>query len=343
MSDSTTDGWFFAHQRERHGPVAWSRLQHLAKTGWLAPGDLVWHPSLPAWTPADQIPGLHQGPLARMLRSAIPGVRAPATGAAHPPPTPPVPPAQPTPAAGAPRPRRRRSRPSRRSPEANFDIEAVPLRHLIAVCGVLLVALGIAFTVIRPSSLAVALTASGLFIVAAGLAVDIGRLTARVARRLAEEWRKSAADRLRGQELALEQKRLEVEAARLAAGEGPARASRPPASESAASGSAASGSGAAAAAAAAAAPVERAGRLVVINEQPVLRWSRVVAGLLSSVCPGLGQFYKGQPLNGIVWCFLVFYAYITVGVPGLFLHFFCVLGALSGNPWTEARTTVVQE
>jgi hypothetical protein len=339
MSDSTTDGWFFAHRREKHGPVAWSRLQHLAKTGWLAPGDLVWHPSLPAWTPADQIPGLHQGPLARMLRSAIPGVRAPATAAAHPPPappTPPVPPAQPTPAADAPRSRKRRSRSSRRSQAATFDIEAVPLRHLIAVCGVLLVALGIAFTVIRPSSLAVAVTASGLFIVAAGLAVDIGRLAARVARRLADEWRTSAAHRLRAQELALEQKRLELEAARLAAGEPPAQASPPLASGSAASGSAA-------AAPAAATAVEPAGRLVVINEQPVRRWSRIVAGLLSSACPGLGQFYKGQPLNGIVWLFLVFYAYITVGAPGIFLHVCCVLGALSGNPWTEARTTVVRE
>jgi len=35
--------------------------------------------------------------------------------------------------------------------------------------------------------------------------------------------------------------------------------------------------------------------------------------------------------------------YVALVVPGLFLHFFCVLGALSGNPWSEGTTTVVRE
>jgi len=30
-------------------------------------------------------------------------------------------------------------------------------------------------------------------------------------------------------------------------------------------------------------------------------------------------------------------------IPGLLLHFFCVIGAASGNPWTEGTTTVVRE
>ena len=305
MSDATTDGWFFAQQREKHGPVTWSRLQHLATTGWLAPGDLVWHPTLPAWTAADQIPGLHQGRFSRLLTAAIPGVKIPASG--EPPPHRPAAPDRP---ADVPRPRRRRSRRPSRSPTATFDIEALPLRHVIAVCGVLLTALGIAFTVIRGSPLAMALIVSGLFIVAAGLALDIGRLAARGAGRLAEEWRKSAAHRLRARELALEHKRLDVEAARLAA-----------ASE----------------------PVEPAGRLVVINEQPVQQWSRVVAGLMSLVCPGLGQLYKGQVVNGIVWLFIVITGYKSMIALGIILHVCGVLGALSGNPWTEGRTTVVRE
>ena len=50
-----------------------------------------------------------------------------------------------------------------------------------------------------------------------------------------------------------------------------------------------------------------------------------------------------QPLNGIVWCFVVVFVYIRYGVPGIFFHVLCVVGALSGNPWTEGRTTVVRE
>ena len=35
--------------------------------------------------------------------------------------------------------------------------------------------------------------------------------------------------------------------------------------------------------------------------------------------------------------------YVALILPGLILHFFCVLGALSGNPWSEGTTTVVRE
>ena len=62
-------------------------------------------------------------------------------------------------------------------------------------------------------------------------------------------------------------------------------------------------------------------------------WSPLVAALLSLIIPGLGQMYKGQILNGIVWFFLVPVGYVALIVPGLVLHIFCVLGAAMGDPY----------
>jgi predicted RNA-binding Zn-ribbon protein involved in translation (DUF1610 family) len=62
------------------------------------------------------------------------------------------------------------------------------------------------------------------------------------------------------------------------------------------------------------------------------RWSRLVAGLLS-ICPGLGQAYKGQIINGAVWFALVICGYALFFFPGAVLHVCCILGAMSGpNP-----------
>ena len=85
------------------------------------------------------------------------------------------------------------------------------------------------------------------------------------------------------------------------------------------------------------------GSVVVINHPPVRLWSPGLAALLSFFLPGLGQLYKGQLINGIVWFVFVSMGYVALVVPGLILHFFCVLGALSGNPWSEGKTTVVRE
>ncbi len=85
------------------------------------------------------------------------------------------------------------------------------------------------------------------------------------------------------------------------------------------------------------------GQVLVINHPPVQRWSPGLAAVLSFFMPGLGQLYKGQIINGIVWFFLVGLGYLALILPGMVLHFFCVLGALSGNPWTDAKTTVVRE
>lgn len=63
------------------------------------------------------------------------------------------------------------------------------------------------------------------------------------------------------------------------------------------------------------------------------RWNAMVAMLLSLVIPGLGQFYKGQPVNAIAWFLFVVAGYITFIVPGLVLHLCCILGAGFGNPY----------
>lgn len=63
------------------------------------------------------------------------------------------------------------------------------------------------------------------------------------------------------------------------------------------------------------------------------RWSRIVAGLLSFLLPGLGQLYKGQWINGIVWFVLTVAGYISFVVPGIVLHVLCIIGAMMGNPY----------
>lgn len=61
------------------------------------------------------------------------------------------------------------------------------------------------------------------------------------------------------------------------------------------------------------------------------RWSRIVAGFLSLVFPGLGQLYKGQIFSGLFWAAIVVVGYMFLIVPGACLHFICVLGAMSGD------------
>lgn len=83
--------------------------------------------------------------------------------------------------------------------------------------------------------------------------------------------------------------------------------------------------------------------MVVINQPPVKLWSPGFAAVLSFFVPGLGQLYKGQLVDGLAWFFMVMFGYSALIIPGLILHFFCVLGALSGNPWTAGKTTVVRQ
>jgi hypothetical protein len=60
--DAMAANWYYAKQGapsgQQFGPLAWQQLYSLAQAGTLAPGDVVWHPSLPQWTSAAQITGL---------------------------------------------------------------------------------------------------------------------------------------------------------------------------------------------------------------------------------------------------------------------------------------------
>ncbi|HVA81951.1 MAG TPA: zinc ribbon domain-containing protein [Candidatus Binataceae bacterium] len=51
---------------------------------------------------------------------------------------------------------------------------------------------------------------------------------------------------------------------------------------------------------------------------------------LLSIVPGLGQIYKGRPMRGAIWFFVVLFAY-ALGPLGLLMHVICALNAaLSG-------------
>ena len=47
------------------------------------------------------------------------------------------------------------------------------------------------------------------------------------------------------------------------------------------------------------------------------QWSPLVAAILSFVIPGLGQLYKGQIINGVVWFVFVIIGYAAFIIPGL--------------------------
>jgi TM2 domain-containing membrane protein YozV len=66
---------------------------------------------------------------------------------------------------------------------------------------------------------------------------------------------------------------------------------------------------------------------------PVARWNPGVAAVLSFFLPGLGQIYKGQIFNGLLWMIVVFVGYALLVVPGLVLHLCCVIGARMGDPY----------
>jgi TM2 domain-containing membrane protein YozV len=63
------------------------------------------------------------------------------------------------------------------------------------------------------------------------------------------------------------------------------------------------------------------------------KWSPGIAAVLSFFIPGLGQLYKGQPINGLFWFGCVVVGYVFFLVPGMALHLCCVLGSLTGDPY----------
>jgi len=309
------DEWFYARNGERHGPVPLAKVKALADKGWLLPDDLVWRPGMTEWRPASSIRGLMRGSLVESLGSAadgvIPGIRPgrEPDAAARPPAD-----ARPTPIFG---------------PDAFAGLGA---RHVAAACGAFVAALGIAFTAIAPSALALVLTLGGLVLAAGGMHVEVRRHVSQALANMATARKEAAERRLELQRLAVEQKKLEVEAARLAAERAAQERPTPPALAPAAEPPRL-------------VPAEHYGpgeRVMVINHPPVQRWSPGLAAVLSFLVPGLGQVYKGQVLNGVVWFFLVGFGYLALILPGMLLHFFCIVGAASGNPWQPGRTEVVR-
>lgn len=315
------EGWFIARNREQDGPFSATRLRQMAKQGWLAPDDLVWHQSLPAWTPARQIEELFPGHIGRSLaRALVKRLHGALPGRIHRP----KPRATSADAATAEpqeqrHPRRRRSHvlPSGAQRPPTVDFGDVRGRHLVAIAGALLTALGLAFLTITPTPLARGLVAGGLTLAVAGLAPEIVTLMARAAIGLDRMRQEAAERRIRARELELEQQRLDVEAQRLAEEQRRAAASwsTPP----------------------------QPARVVVVREEPVQRWNRGVAVLSSIVLPGLGHGYKGEIAVGVVWFVVVMLAYGSLTVLGFALHACCVISAATGAAWTEGRTTVLRD
>lgn len=101
--------WHLARQGQQFGPYTWPQIQMMAREGHIQPGDLLWGPSLPQWTPAGRIQGLALPPPAAppSPRPAVGAPVPPPAAPAYPPPAPPpapVPPRTPPPVAPAPAP-----------------------------------------------------------------------------------------------------------------------------------------------------------------------------------------------------------------------------------------------
>jgi hypothetical protein len=326
------DDWFYTQKGERFGPVPFAKVKALADEGWLVPEDLVWGPGMADWRPAASVKGIFRSSLIDSLASGggvIPGIR-PRTD--EPPPD----------AVGR----------ERRGFEHLFGpdfFERLTPRHVVAAGGAFLAALGIAFTAIAPSSLGLAFTLGGLALAAAGMHVEVGRLVAQASANMAKARREARERRLESQRLAVEKQRLEVEAARLAA-EREAR-ERPLAAPATTPLEPPAPMPDTPRAYSLPPPIPRVvpadyygpgERVTVITHPPVQRWSPGLAAVLSVLVPGLGQVYKGQIINGVVWFILVGLGYVALVLPGLVLHFLCVVGAASGNPWSPGRTEVVR-
>lgn len=155
----TEHHWFYVREGRREGPVRRARLLELVRGGWLAPEDLVWTEGMPEWVPAGTVDWLFGGRVARVVHGVL-------DAATHAPP---------------------RRPPAARRRAALVDWDRVEPRHLVAVAGGLLAALGAAFLLIASSPLAWWLLGGGTVLLAAGLHVElvpwIVRLAAAIGRR----------------------------------------------------------------------------------------------------------------------------------------------------------------
>ena len=327
------DDWYYTQGHERQGPISLARLKAMANEGWLTPNDLVWQQGMPNWVPAETVRGLFGSGLLQTLKGAVEGIAKHPTEADSKLKLMPTDTKQ----AGTVVSAHTATHANNNGPTLDWD-NLTP-RHMLAGCGGFIAALGIAFTAVAPSLFALAFTLGGLALASVGMHVEVGQLLGQAVENIGKASHEAAIRRqdakklaLEEQKLALEVQKLDLEAKRLAHDQ--------------ASLTQASASVSTFAAAPPQAPHFQhppGGSVVVINHSPVRLWSPGLAALLSFFLPGLGQLYKGQIINGIVWFVFVSMGYVALILPGLILHFFCVLGALSGNPWTEGKTTVVRQ
>ncbi len=66
------------------GPHTWEELYGFARSGLLGPQDCVWHPQLPGWQPAFQMPGLFETATEQTAGHVAPGASTKATTSAAP-------------------------------------------------------------------------------------------------------------------------------------------------------------------------------------------------------------------------------------------------------------------
>ena len=185
-----TDDWHFTRNKERQGPVAFAKLKEMAREGWLTREDLAWHSDLKEWTQAAQVPGLFAASVGQMLQQAISRKLVE--------PDPPEIPAKIS----------NRKIKLDRSRQSSVNWHDLAPRHVLAACGGFLATLGIAFTIIAQSRLALAFTLSGLCIAAVGLSVEIGQLLGQAVHNIGKASKEAADRRLRAQEIALEKRRV---------------------------------------------------------------------------------------------------------------------------------------
>lgn len=58
QSAAQDDKWFYSQGNEEHGPVTWEKLSRLAKSGEIAPDDMVWTEGYDDWKTVNSVDGL---------------------------------------------------------------------------------------------------------------------------------------------------------------------------------------------------------------------------------------------------------------------------------------------
>lgn len=64
---------------------------------------------------------------------------------------------------------------------------------------------------------------------------------------------------------------------------------------------------------------------------PQYTYSPGLAGVLSFFIPGLGQLYRGKIFGGLLWFVFTAIGYFFLFVPGLIIHLFCIIDAVSAK------------